>query len=162
MGLLKKFALLLLLVAISVLSSTPGLIVINPETWLNIKFTTLTFDLTPLFSFKSGFYDGYKIYYKDPYLIGQKSAHFIFFGTLSLLFLWNLHTSRYRFVWAWILTTTYAIFDEIHQFSVPGRTGTIQDVFVDSISAFIWLSVFYILIKIISFAQYRKSISLYS
>ena len=34
--------------------------------------------------------------------------------------------------WAWVVGTLYAASDEIHQLFVPGRSGQLRDVFLDS------------------------------
>lgn len=133
-----------MLLTIYLLSSVANVPILEPSLWLSMDFSYFSIHFDKLFSLHSGFYDFYEIT-PDPYLIAHKSCHFLFFGTLSLLFLWNLNNNKYRYTLSWLFTTIYGLIDELHQFATPGRTGTIQDVAVDSLSAFIWLSTFFYL-----------------
>ncbi|KAB7707389.1 VanZ family protein [Bacillus aerolatus] len=70
----------------------------------------------------------------------RKATHVMVFGFLAILFTFVFR--KKRFLFAWLLTTVYAATDEFHQSLVPGRTGSIADVLLDSISAalalFVW------------------------
>ena len=71
----------------------------------------------------------------------RKCAHLAEFGVLALL-LWQAirHTgTRVVGRWSWpqarlalVLVFLYAASDELHQAFVPGRTGQVSDVFVDT------------------------------
>lgn len=68
----------------------------------------------------------------------RKVAHFAIFGSLGL-WLWLL-ISRYRknFILplAVIISALYACADELHQTFIPGRSGQIKDVLIDTAGAF--------------------------
>lgn len=67
----------------------------------------------------------------------RKLAHFSIYTLGGILIL--LHVNLYKIkvnkkvIITWLLGTTYAITDEIHQLFVPGRSGEIRDVCIDSL-----------------------------
>lgn len=65
----------------------------------------------------------------------RKLAHISVFAVLVMF--WRLNTTHK--ILAAFLTIAYAVIDELHQTTVPGRNGTIQDVLVDSIGIIIGL-----------------------
>lgn len=74
----------------------------------------------------------------------RKCAHiFLYFilGILvsSLLKTYNL-SFKQRFVYAFVICVLYSISDEIHQLFIPGRSGNIKDIFIDSLG--IYLGIF--------------------
>lgn len=69
----------------------------------------------------------------------RKSAHFIVFGVLALLFLKVLTPMRGKFIMAWLLTVIYAMTDEWHQLHVPNRSGSATDVMIDALGALFFL-----------------------
>jgi VanZ family protein len=71
--------------------------------------------------------------------IFRKSGHFIFFGLLAVFFRLALGNTNRPYLYAWVITTIYATFDEYHQSLVPNRTASIMDVGLDSFGAFIAL-----------------------
>ncbi len=90
------------------------------------------------------------------YLI-RKVAHFVEYAILGVLFL-ALLKEYFSLGWyvplsAWILTTCYAATDELHQLFVPGRSGRISDVCLDSGGAF--CGIFISLICLILLAEAR-------
>ncbi len=82
--------------------------------------------------------------------IVRKSAHFIFFGGLGLVFYLNyceyFINKKNIFILSIVSTFIYACFDEIHQTFISGRSGQVSDVILDSIGA-ITVVIIYILIK---------------
>lgn len=74
---------------------------------------------------------------------------------LLLTFKFN---SKLQLIFAWIFTIFYAITDEIHQLFIPGRTGKIIDVFIDSLGALIGICLLLFFIKILKQVK-RKSIT---
>lgn len=71
----------------------------------------------------------------------RKAGHLTEYGVLALLVLNALRRSRLpgapvhawrTFGWALLITAAYAATDEIHQSFVPGRTGAISDVLIDT------------------------------
>lgn len=84
--------------------------------------------------------------------IVRKGAHVTEYAMLALAYAWPLWLRRLRgFCLALVnigLTVIYAITDEIHQIFVPGRSGEIKDVFIDTIGALIGYLIFIIAISI--------------
>lgn len=77
--------------------------------------------------------------------IVRKSAHILIFGFLGILFYKVFR--KYSIWYAWFCTVLIAALDEWHQSFVPGRSALIQDVWLDSLAAFLFL---------ISIAFFRK------
>ncbi|MCR1898330.1 VanZ family protein [Irregularibacter muris] len=69
----------------------------------------------------------------------RKMAHFSVYLVLGLLLVHALRQSGVKgfkiFIFALILCISYAAFDEIHQLYIPGRSGQVRDVFIDSMGA---------------------------
>lgn len=67
----------------------------------------------------------------------RKIAHFSEYGLGGALFFSLFSTfsikERKRMLFAGLLGISYAVTDEIHQLFVPGRTGKITDVYIDSL-----------------------------
>lgn len=63
----------------------------------------------------------------------RKTAHFSLYALMGILISLAMaqHTKRFFFV-SYIIGTLYATSDEIHQLYVPGRSGQISDVLLDS------------------------------
>lgn len=67
----------------------------------------------------------------------RKTAHFSIYAVLTLIF--TLLLSQYKiygkrqFLFALLLCFLYACSDEIHQLFVPGRSGEIKDVLLDTL-----------------------------
>ena len=56
----------------------------------------------------------------------------------------SLHKSLWQ---AWFVAFLYAVTDEIHQCFVPGRSGEIADVIIDSIGCLIGVAIMYIVLR---------------
>lgn len=69
----------------------------------------------------------------------RKGAHFFAYFTLGLLVVHALFTSRQRgfrgMTLALMICVIYAISDEVHQLFIPGRSGEVTDVIIDSAGA---------------------------
>lgn len=84
----------------------------------------------------------------------RKGAHITEYAILLIAIAWPLWISRPRLRGARLalmaigITVLYAATDEFHQIFVPGRSGEIRDVLIDSIGACIGYLVFYIIIAI--------------
>ena len=61
---------------------------------------------------------------------------------------------RYTIGIPWICGTIYAATDEIHQLFVPGRSGQVRDVLIDSCGVFIGVMV---VTWIVSYREKRRS-----
>lgn len=85
--------------------------------------------------------------------IFRKFAHFFLYTLGGILIL--LHINLYKIsdknkvIISWILGTTYAVSDEIHQLFVPGRSGEIRDVCLDSLGLITGIILLLIFLKII-------------
>lgn len=82
----------------------------------------------------------------------RKAAHIIAYFILGILMYNVVRTYKFstrRVVLLSIaFTLSYAIFDEIHQLFVPGRSGEIRDVLIDTTASAIGVYVYYIIYKI--------------
>ncbi|WP_245723030.1 VanZ family protein [Natribacillus halophilus] len=82
----------------------------------------------------------------------RKAAHVgVYFG-LGILVIHAFRVTmatrpRRLIIWAWILCTCYAITDEIHQLFIPGRSGEVSDVVLDSIGALVGIGLYVVLWK---------------
>ena len=67
----------------------------------------------------------------------RKAAHFFVYTVLGILLYWDFIPScgsvRKKVGWVWAAGTAYAVSDEIHQLFVPGRSGQVRDVLLDSV-----------------------------
>ncbi len=75
-------------------------------------------------------------------LISRKIAHLAEYAVLMALVLVSVRKtwpgfSRWHFLSSFLLVIIYAMTDEWHQTFVFGRTGTVRDVFIDSLGALI-------------------------
>lgn len=69
------------------------------------------------------------------HMLLRKAAHFTEFAVLALLWLGVLPNHPRRLLWAFLLTTGYAVTDEVHQAFVPNRVSSPVDVLIDSCGA---------------------------
>lgn len=87
--------------------------------------------------------------------IVRKMAHIFLYAVLGISF----HISYYFniknnfLVLSFISGLIYSISDEIHQVFVPGRSGKITDVFIDSIGLVLGIFVIYLIIKKVKILQ---------
>jgi VanZ family protein len=83
----------------------------------------------------------------------RKSAHFLAFFILACLVLHALNRFGYKsfkaITIAFLFCVIYAMLDEYHQTFVPGRSGELRDVFIDSAGAFTGIVVYSLIHKII-------------
>lgn len=87
----------------------------------------------------------------------RKSAHASEYAVLSILFLGALYFSGKRlrvYPAAIFLTAAYAATDEIHQLFVPGRSGQVSDVVLDSLGAF--AGCFFVYFVQFSYKKFKK------
>lgn len=84
----------------------------------------------------------------------RKGAHFGVYAVLGVLSLRAFQISGYSgkrgILFGWMLATLYAGTDEYHQTFIPGRSGEMIDVMIDSIGAMTGVG-FYLLVKGIQF-----------
>ena len=69
----------------------------------------------------------------------RKSAHFLAYLVLGILFAQAFEKNGMALgraaLWAFALSALYAASDEFHQLFIPGRSGEIRDVLIDSAGA---------------------------
>ncbi len=88
----------------------------------------------------------------------RKCAHFLEFTGLSVL-IFNAFYRTYgcfRPIMTFLLTSAYAVTDEIHQIFVDGRACRAFDVLVDSLGAFAGIVALYVLIEIYNRFKARR------
>ncbi len=84
----------------------------------------------------------------DKYVVlVRKSAHFTIylllgFFVISLIKEYNLINNK-MIIYALIFSFLYACSDEIHQLFVPGRSGNIIDVLIDSFGSIVGIFIYY-------------------
>lgn len=67
----------------------------------------------------------------------RKATHFFGYGFIALLFYWLYKKLKWRFsgLLALLSIVIIASLDEYHQSTMPGRTGIINDVYIDTCGA---------------------------
>lgn len=81
----------------------------------------------------------------------RKGAHMAEYAVFSAccyfaLWVWSLKRN-YRYFAAVLIAFLYAATDEIHQLFVPGRTGQLKDVFIDTLGAILMMLILYLINK---------------
>ena len=83
----------------------------------------------------------------------RKLAHFSLYaiGGIIIFLHVNLYeiTEKRKVITSWTIGTTYAISDEIHQLFVPGRSGEIRDVCIDSLGIVMGITIIILIFKIL-------------
>lgn len=64
--------------------------------------------------------------------IVRKTAHFTEYAVLGFLFCLYFQDQKYNFLRSVTATGLYACTDELHQLFVPGRSGQLRDVVIDT------------------------------
>lgn len=81
----------------------------------------------------------------------RKIAHILLYFVLGFLianaFRNNEKMEGVTLVFAFLICLFYAFSDEFHQLYVPGRSGQIKDVFIDSGGSFLGIGGYYIIFK---------------
>lgn len=76
--------------------------------------------------------------------IVRKLTHAAMFAGLALIAFQALKPARWDYLLAWGFATLYGASDEWHQLYVTGRTGSVRDIFIDSVGAFLILLLVYV------------------
>lgn len=96
----------------------------------------------------------------EPY--ARKIAHFSEYGLGGILFISLFSTYKWsderKIITSILLGIWYAIMDEIHQLMVPGRSGAIKDVYIDSLGIITGVIGMMILIKIVNIVKDKNKI----
>ncbi|NLK74836.1 MAG: VanZ family protein [Clostridiales bacterium] len=78
----------------------------------------------------------------------RKLAHFTEYAILAIsvaFFLWTWNFKDLRLILlSIIITSIYAVTDEVHQLFIPGRSGEIKDVLIDSLGGIAGALLFYL------------------
>ncbi len=87
----------------------------------------------------------------------RKAAHFSVYTLLGILICIAVaqHTHKFAFI-SYGIGTVYAISDEIHQLFVPGRSGQISDVLLDSAGVALGCILIFLFYKLIKKKLSRK------
>lgn len=82
----------------------------------------------------------------------RKTAHATEYAILGMLMFGAIYEEKkskvHNYVLPWIFGTCYAATDEFHQLFVPGRSGQIRDVMIDSSGVLAGLLVIYVIMWI--------------
>ncbi len=73
----------------------------------------------------------------------RKCAHFCVYLILGLLVMNCFKLNKKYIIYSIIICLLYSISDEIHQIFVPGRSGEVIDVFIDTCGSFIGIFCLY-------------------
>ncbi|UOE96563.1 VanZ family protein [Alkalihalobacillus sp. LMS39] len=89
----------------------------------------------------------------------RKGAHFFAYMILGILVYHALTKSNIvgvkRFSFTLMICVVYAITDEVHQLFIPGRSGEVTDVLIDSAGALVGIGVCQLVRKMIRFKNAR-------
>lgn len=101
-------------------------------------------------SFKVILLKFYKL--KGASFVIRKSAHMFSYFILSILSFIMVYTHKgninLSIKYSFVISILYAISDEIHQLFIPGRSGMVQDVFIDGIGAVIGIILITVIFKL--------------
>lgn len=97
-------------------------------------------------------YDKLKGFGSKSYIV-RKMAHFSIYALIGISLLLFIYVFSKKLVLsssiAFLLSIIYACYDEHRQLSVPGRSGSIKDVFIDSLGTLTGIILTFIIILII-------------
>lgn len=101
-----------------------------------------------IISIKDKVFNKLKQYGTKRYVV-RKLAHFSIYLCIGIAMAYLIYLFTKRILissfLAFILTVIYAYYDEFRQLSVIGRSGSLKDVFIDSLGAFTGILIFTIL-----------------
>lgn len=108
-----------------------------------------------------------EFFVKDPEMVDKiepyvrKLAHFSEYGLGGVLFisLFSTYewTDRRKIATSILIGVWYAIMDEIHQLMVPGRSGALKDVYIDSLGIVTGVIGMLIVIKIFEIIKNKRN-----
>ena len=81
--------------------------------------------------------------------IVRKSAHIFAYFVLGVLIFRSLRQTKLAkpVLWAPIICAVYAATDEFHQLFVPGRSGEVRDILIDTIAAITGVVITHLILK---------------
>ena len=133
-----KLLLVIWIIVMISFSSRPAIVSAQDSRTFEESFMALRNELRENDSLISHF----KLINMSPKFVVRKAAHIVLYTGLSILTVagWVFIEKRYRtYILTIVLCTLYACMDEFYQTFIPGRTGLVSDVLIDSIG--IWLGV---------------------
>lgn len=81
--------------------------------------------------------------FKRAHHLIRKNAHFFAYLILGILVINALRRSGIKsIIVAFLMCVLYAISDEIHQIFIPGRSGEVRDVLIDSLGAMVGILIY--------------------
>lgn len=82
----------------------------------------------------------------------RKLAHMTVYFILNILFIQTFKNFKIKnyCILSWLMTTVYAISDELHQAFIPERGPSIRDVFIDSFGALMGLAIYLIMFNLVN------------
>lgn len=87
----------------------------------------------------------------------RKSAHFTAYFILGMLVIVAISkrrvVNRYTLLGALLICVIYAMTDEFHQLFIPGRSGEVRDVLIDSAGATVGIGIYLLLTRFFSRRQ---------
>jgi len=93
--------------------------------------------------------------------IVRKGAHFTAYFVLAILSVNALRRSgitRYRSaIVALGISVLYAISDEVHQLFIPGRSGEVTDVLIDSAGASLGIAMYIVVLRVVGYLRRRNN-----
>ena len=98
---------------------------------------------------------------EDFQFITRKSAHFIasmILGILAILLFLQYENINKKPQLAFLLCVVYAISDEVHQLFVPGRSGQVSDVIIDSSGSFVGIVVVLLCVTLLATKKQKRGI----
>ena len=103
------------------------------------------------------------VYAESLHIVVRKTAHFLEYTLLSFLLVQSFRKTvcsvkKHAFFFAWLFATLYAATDEIHQLFVPGRSGMVRDVLLDSTGAAFGIAIF-ALVTVLLFPYFHSRLS---
>ena len=105
-----------------------------------------------LIKFQIKVYDKLKGFGSKSYIV-RKMAHFSIYALIGISLLLFIYIFSKKLVLssliAFLVSIMYACYDEYRQLSIPGRSGNIKDVFIDSLGALTGIILTFIIILII-------------
>ena len=73
----------------------------------------------------------------------RKCAHFLVYLILGILVMNCFNIDKKYIIYSLVICFLYSITDEVHQLFVPGRSGEVLDVLIDTFGSFIGISCLY-------------------
>ena len=95
--------------------------------------------------------------------IVRKNAHFFIYFVLGMLVINALRRSGVYGIrgigFALLICVLYAISDEVHQLFIPGRSGEVRDVLIDSAGASVGIGVYLVIGRVVNRRKYSDKSS---